>query len=121
MEIPVIDLSDTTMPGLPELIVKACEEHVMFKVVNHNVSKSLVNRLEDLRADFFSRAAWEKQQAGSSWTVSPAKPLGYGSTNIGFNGDMGVVEYLFLQTRPTSVSKVSNFTSQDPTNLNSFR
>ncbi|KAL8137167.1 hypothetical protein V2J09_003168 [Rumex salicifolius] len=115
--VPVIDLSDPKRPGLADLVVKACEEHGMFKVVNHGVSNGVVERLEKLGLEFFSRPAWEKQQAGSNGPVGPVKPFGYGCKNIGFNGDMGELEYLLLHTHPNSVSQVSNYISRDSTNF----
>ncbi|KAL8139076.1 hypothetical protein V2J09_005077 [Rumex salicifolius] len=115
--VPVIDISDKTRPGLAELIVKACEGHGMFKVVNHGVSHNVVDRLENEGLEFFLRPAWEKQQAGPG-LGGPDKPYGYGCKNIGFNGDMGELEYLLLHTHPLSISHVSSFISSHDSNIN---
>lgn len=58
--------------------------------------------------NFFAKPAIEKQAAG------PPNPLGYGCKTIGFNGDMGEVEYLLLGTDPSSIDIKSKFISTDP-------
>ena len=106
--IPTIDLS-MEKPELSKLVVKACEEYGFFKVVNHSVPKEVISRLEEEGADFFAKPTSEKRQAG------PATPFGYGSRNIGPNGDMGDLEYLLLHTNPLTISERSKTISNDPT------
>ncbi|OAY61964.1 gibberellin 2-beta-dioxygenase 2 [Manihot esculenta] len=106
--IPTIDLSlDKSL--VSELIVTACEDYGIFKVVNHGVNKEVVSRLEKEAVDFFAKPAAEKQRAG------PATPFGYGCKNIGCNGDVGELEFLLLQTNSVSISERSRtISSSDP-------
>ncbi|GAB2282143.1 hypothetical protein Dimus_016696 [Dionaea muscipula] len=99
--VPTIDMSrERSIKG--DSIVKACEEYGIFKVVSHGVSVDVIRRLESQGLDFFAKPAWVKQQA-----AGPSKPFGYGCKNIGFNGDMGALEYLILQAHPLSLFHTS--------------
>ncbi|XP_057427378.1 gibberellin 2-beta-dioxygenase 2 [Lotus japonicus] len=106
--IPTIDLS-MERSELSEQVVRACEEYGFFKVVNHNVPREVVSRLEEKGTEFFSKSTSEKTQAG------PATPFGYGCRNIGLNGDMGDLEYLLLHTNPLSFTETSKTIANDPT------
>ncbi|KAK4768354.1 hypothetical protein SAY87_003495 [Trapa incisa] len=89
--IPTISLS---RPDAGSLLVRACEEFGFFKVVSHGVPLELANRLEAESMRFFDQLQVEKNRAG------PPNPFGYGSKRIGFNGDVGWIEYLLLSTNP---------------------
>ncbi|XP_030468935.1 gibberellin 2-beta-dioxygenase 2-like [Syzygium oleosum] len=108
-ELPAVDLSPSGRSAAPRLIVEACERYGFFKAINHGVPAEVVSRMEEESAGFFARPASEKRRAG------PADPFGYGSKSIGFNGDVGEVEYLLLESDPAYVSRRSASISDDPT------
>ncbi|CAO2826672.1 unnamed protein product [Amaranthus hypochondriacus] len=93
--IPTIDLSqkNENKSTLLDLIVEACQQYGIFKVVNHGISMDVISSLEKNGLDFFTLPPTEKQIA-----VGPTvfKPFGYGFRNIGNNGDVGDLEYLLL-------------------------
>lgn len=110
VELPVIDLS-AKRPEVAELIVKASQEYGFFKVVNHGVPEDVIKKMEEESFNFFRKPASEKKRL---------EPLGYGCKNIGFNGDMGEVEYLLFNTNPRCISQRSETISNDPTRFRYF-
>ncbi|XP_011019344.1 PREDICTED: gibberellin 2-beta-dioxygenase 2-like [Populus euphratica] len=112
IELPTVDLSgDRSM--VSNLIVKACEEYGFFKVKNHGVPHDIIAKMEKESLNFFAKPFDEKQK------VELAKPFGYGCKNIGFNGDIGEVEYLLLSTNPLSIAERSKTISNDPAKFSS--
>ncbi|KAH6790213.1 gibberellin 2-oxidase [Perilla frutescens var. frutescens] len=94
LPIPVVDLSDG---DAKTAIVKACTELGFFKVINHRISMDLLSKLEAEAIKFFKLPQQEKEKSKSS-------PFGYGSKNIGPNGDVGWIEYLLFSTNPELIS-----------------
>ncbi|URD81512.1 gibberellin [Musa troglodytarum] len=108
LEYPVVDLS-WKRGRAAELLVRACEEFGFVKVVNHGVPRSDIAKMEAEGARFFALPPCEKQKAG------PPTPLGYGIRSIGFNGDMGELEYLLLHSNPSYISqKAKTICRKDP-------
>lgn len=113
VEVPIIDLA-ARGPKVAELIVKASQEYGFFKVINHGVPEDVIRKMEEESFNFFGKPDSEKKKAG------PAQPFGYGCKNIGFNGDMGEVEYLLFNTNPHCISQRSETISNDPTKFRYF-
>ncbi|GMN55094.1 hypothetical protein TIFTF001_024216 [Ficus carica] len=112
IELPTIDMSAMERSEVCRLIVKACEEFGFFKVINHGIPNEILERMEEESLSFFAKPMAEKQLAG------PASPFGYGCKTIGFNGDMGDVEYILLNTNPLSISHHSKtISSHNPTSF----
>ncbi|KAL8224818.1 hypothetical protein R6Q57_017375 [Mikania cordata] len=111
--IPVIDLSlDTAM--LSHQIITACQDYGFFKLVNHRVPIQVVSKMEEAVQRFFSKPTSEKVQV----KANPPSPFGYGCRNIGFNGDVGELEYILLQANSLSTSSdVFNVVANQPTNF----
>lgn len=87
-----------------KLIVKACEEYGFFNVINHGVPHDIISKMEEVGFDFFAKPMEQKK------LVALGNPFGYGCKNIGFNGDMGEVEYLLLNANAPSIpNDSSNF------------
>ncbi|MBA0559207.1 hypothetical protein Golob_016183, partial [Gossypium lobatum] len=107
IELPIIDLAAERSKVI-NLVTKACEEYGFFEVINHGVSHDIVSRMEEQGLGFFAKPLGDKQKAG------PATPFGYGCKNIGFNGDVGAVEYLMLGTNSLSIVERSFAISNDP-------
>lgn len=110
IELPIIDLS-AERSKVVQLVIKACEEYGFFQVINHGVSHDIITRMEEQGLGFFAKPLGDKQKAG------PATPFGYGCKNIGFNGDVGEVEYLLLGTNSLSIVETSYAISNDPNML----
>ncbi|KAG8484696.1 hypothetical protein CXB51_023685 [Gossypium anomalum] len=107
IDLPIIDLSAERSKVI-NLVIKACEEYGFFEVINHGVSHDIITRMEEQGLGFFAKPLGDKQKAG------PATPFGYGCKNIGFNGDVGEVEYLMLGTNSLSIVERSYAISNDP-------
>lgn len=105
--IPTIDMSlDKYL--VCDKIVQACEKYGFFKLVNHGVPNQIISSMEKESYDFFSKPAFEKQEAGSP------SPFGYGCKSIGLKGDMGELEYILLEANAASISRRSITMSTDP-------
>lgn len=103
IELPMIDLS-AERSMVMKRIVKACEEYGFFNVINHGVPYDIISKMEEVGFDFFAKPMEQKK------LVALDKPFGYGCKNIGFNGDMGEVEYLLLNANVPSIpNDSSNF------------
>ncbi|OIV95282.1 hypothetical protein TanjilG_07438 [Lupinus angustifolius] len=101
-DLPIVDLK-AEKSVVKKLIVKACEEYGFFKVINHGITNETIAKMEESSFDFFAKPVIQKKQA------SPA----YGCRNIGFNGDMGEVEYLMLNATTPSIAHLSDTISND--------
>lgn len=73
-----------------------------FKVINHGICMDFLNKLEAEVVEFFKLPQLEKEKSG------PPNPFGYGSKMIGWNGDVGWVEYLLFSTNPQLFSRNPN-------------
>ncbi|CAI0467568.1 unnamed protein product [Linum tenue] len=103
-KLPTVDLSGPRA-DVAQQIVKAAETVGFFKVTHHGVGPATVSRMAQESLGFFARPDHEKKRAG------PADPFGYGCRNIGFNGDVGEVEYVLLNTHPGSIAQRSGDSS----------
>ncbi|KAE9601522.1 hypothetical protein Lal_00040686 [Lupinus albus] len=102
IDLPIVDLK-AEKSVVKKLIVKACEEYGFFKVINHGITHETIAKMEESSFDFFAKPVTQKKQA------SPA----YGCKNIGFNGDIGEVEYLMLNATTPSITHLSDTISND--------
>jgi gibberellin 2-oxidase len=67
-------------------------------VINHGISDETIDKMEEAGFNFFAKPMSQKKQA------APA----YGCKNIGFNGDIGEVEYLLLNANTSSIAQIPN-------------
>lgn len=104
--IPIIDLSLDTAT-LSQRMVTACQEYGFFKVVNHGVPFEIISKMEEVAQHFFAKPTSEKVKV----KANPPSPFGYGCRNIGYNGDVGELEYLLLQANSIALG------SDHPTNF----
>ncbi|XP_054800630.1 gibberellin 2-beta-dioxygenase-like [Prosopis cineraria] len=93
--IPVVDLSRSDAKSL---VIQASQEFGFFKLLNHGVPMELITAVENEALRFFARPQSDKDRAG------PPDPFGYGSKRIGWNGDVGWIEYLLLNFNPDVIS-----------------
>ncbi|KAK7291730.1 hypothetical protein RIF29_07105 [Crotalaria pallida] len=107
-DLPIVDLKAEKCV-VRKLIMKACEEYGFFKVINHGIPHETISKMEESAFGFFGKPVTQKKQA------SPA----YGCKNIGFNGDMGEVEYLLLNATTPSIAQISKTISNDSSNFSS--
>ncbi|KAL9227660.1 hypothetical protein vseg_003323 [Gypsophila vaccaria] len=113
--VPSIDLKQQKEQRreLSEVIVEACQDYGIFKVVNHGVPTAVISDLEKHGLDFFAAPPTEKlllapsSTSTSTSTSSSPSPFGYGFKNIGSNGDMGNLEYLLLHAAHSSTHPLS--------------
>ncbi|KAK9067708.1 hypothetical protein SSX86_011819 [Deinandra increscens subsp. villosa] len=111
--IPVIDLS-LDPSTLSHHIIAACQDYGFFKLVNHGVPNRVISKMEEAVHGFFSKPASEKVKV----KANPPSPFGYGCRNIGFNGDVGELEYILLQANSLSTgSETLNVVANQPTNF----
>ncbi|KAL5230132.1 hypothetical protein ABZP36_028908 [Zizania latifolia] len=109
--IPTVDMSAPRgRAALSRQVARACgEQHGFFRAVGHGVPPAPAARLDSATAAFFALPPGEKQRAG------PPSPLGYGCRSIGFNGDVGELEYLLLHANPAAVAhKARTIDTTDP-------
>lgn len=104
--IPTVDMS-APCGELARRLVRACAERGFFKAVNHGVPPRVSARMDAAASAFFARPGQAKQAAG------PPDPLGYGSRNIGANGDVGELEYLILHADPGAVARKAKVIDKD--------
>ncbi|KAK7329602.1 hypothetical protein VNO77_23772 [Canavalia gladiata] len=110
IDLPTVDLAAERSMVI-KLIVKACEDYGFFNIINHGVPHDTITKMEKAGFDFFAKPLAQKKQD------APINPFGgYGCKNIGFNGDMGEVEYLLLSATPSSIAHFKNI-SNDPSNF----
>ncbi|KAE8786933.1 GA2ox-A8 [Hordeum vulgare] len=95
--VPSVDLS---APGAAAAVADACRAVGFFRATNHGVPAALTDALEERAAAFFALPHKDKMDAS-------ARPFGYGSKNIGCNGDVGWLEYILLSVRSGSVAAAS--------------
>lgn len=93
-DIPEIDLSHADAKSR---IVKAFEEFGFCKLINHTIPMDSITKLEQEALCFFKLPQSEKEKS------LPPDPLGYGSKNIGPNGDEGWIEYFLLNANPLPI------------------
>ncbi|XP_052155713.1 gibberellin 2-beta-dioxygenase 1 [Oryza glaberrima] len=117
--IATVDMSSlaTERGAVARRVAAACAAHGFFRCVGHGVPAAApaAARLDAATAAFFAMAPAEKQRAG------PASPLGYGCRSIGFNGDVGELEYLLLHANPAAVAhRARTIDAMDPSRFSAI-
>nr|CAB3475809.1 unnamed protein product [Digitaria exilis] len=108
-DVPAVDLSapaGSAREAAARALVAACEEDGFFRVTGHGVPMELVRAAEAAAAAFFELPQGEKEVE--------APTLGYGSKQIGGNGDLGWVEYLLLGVTPAGAAVPASSSSTLP-------
>ncbi|MED6197656.1 hypothetical protein PIB30_058657, partial [Stylosanthes scabra] len=106
INLPTIDLSKERTT-VAKLIVKASEEFGFFNVINHRIPQHIIDNMEEAGFEFFAKPASQKAKLASN----------YGCKRIGFNGDVGEVEYLLLNGSDSHIAKLSTTISNGPSDF----
>ncbi|XP_010533099.1 PREDICTED: protein SRG1 [Tarenaya hassleriana] len=83
-DIPVIDLSNFSSPGLDDFLSEtlrlshACEEWGFFQVINHGIEMEVIEEMEKAAKEFFGMPLEEKQK----YPMEPGTVQGYGQAFI---------------------------------------
>ncbi|CAL0300984.1 unnamed protein product [Lupinus luteus] len=113
IDLPIVDLACERSMVIKQ-IVKASEEFGFFNVINHDVPHEIIAKMEEAGFDFFAKPVDQKKVA-----MAAGDSFGYGSKNIGINGDMGEVEYLLFNASVPAIAQLSKTISNVPSNLRS--
>ncbi|MED6217023.1 hypothetical protein PIB30_013751 [Stylosanthes scabra] len=106
INLPTIDLSKERTT-VAKLIVKASEEYGFFNVINHRIPQHIIENMEEAGFEFFAKPTSHKVKLASN----------YGCKRIGFNGDVGEVEYLLLNGSDSHIAKLSTTISNGPSDF----
>lgn len=102
VNIPIVDLS----AGGSAAVAAACKDWGFFQVVNHGVSRELVNRAREVWREFFHLPMAEKQV----YANSPKTYEGYGSRlGVEKNAIFDWGDYYYLHFRPVCLKSHENW------------